>query len=455
MKERQLLSLSWKFCRRPDQLGQTLHADRESRASLMELGRISLKRMTIVKPLVLIGLISLWLSAGFAGAVWGQRGADEARFERLRKQMVQVAVVESGVTNTRVIDSMLATRRHEFMPRDVRHLAYLDAGIPIGESQTISSPFIVAYMTESLDPQPEDKVLEIGTGSGYQAAILSPLVDKVYTIEIVRPLGEQAAKTLERLNYDNVFTRVGDGFKGWPEKAPFDKIIVTCSPEKVPQPLIDQLREGGLIVVPVGERHQQTLYLMRKENGELVEEALRPTLFVPMTGQAEEKREVKPDPANPRLLNGSFEEELPENGFVPGWYYQRQLQHVEEVLAPNGSYYVQFENDTSGLPAHLMQGFAIDGRQVEQVVFSVSVMCEDVKQGNSEEELPVATIWFYDEKRERIGYSFIGPFKGTRTWGNFDREVDVPRGTREAIVRIGLFGATGKVGFDNVMVKKK
>ena len=381
--------------------------------------------------------------------------AEEVKYERLRRKMVQVAVIESGVTNQRVIDAMLATRRHEFMPKDVRRLAYLDAGIPIGESQTISSPFIVAYMTESLDPQPDDKVLEIGTGSGYQAAVLSPLVDKVYTIEIVRPLGEQATKTLDRLKYENVYTKIGDGFKGWPEKAPFDKIIVTCSPEKVPQPLVDQLKEGGLIVVPVGERHQQTLYLMRKENGELVEEALRPTLFVPMTGEAEDTREVIPDPSNPQLLNGSFEEELPENGFVPGWYYQRQLKHVEEVLAPHGNFYVEFDNDQSGLPAHLMQGFAVDGREVEEIVFSLSVMCEDVKAGLTDEQLPLGSVWFYDEKRERIGYSFIGPFQGTRTWKNYDREIKVPKGTREAIVRIGLFGATGKVGFDNVIIRKK
>jgi protein-L-isoaspartate(D-aspartate) O-methyltransferase len=117
--------------------------------------------------------------------------------------------------------------------------------LPIGERQTISSPFIVAYMTECLDPQPTDRVLEIGTGSGYQAAVLSPLVKEVYTIEIVESLGKQAAQTLERLDYRNVHVKVGDGYLGWPEHAPFDKIIVTCSPESIPQPLVDQLREGG------------------------------------------------------------------------------------------------------------------------------------------------------------------------------------------------------------------
>jgi len=395
------------------------------------------------------------LSSNFEAFGQSSSSKKKADYRALRKQMVQVAVVESGVKNKDVIQSMLDTERHEFMPKSVRHMAYLDAGVPIGESQTISSPFIVAYMTESLDPQKSDKVLEIGTGSGYQAAVLSPLVKQVYTIEIVRPLGETAKATLERLKYDNVFTKIGDGFKGWPSKAPFDKIIVTCSPEKVPQPLIDQLREGGLIVVPVGERHQQTLYLMRKKDGKLVEEALRPTLFVPMTGTAEANREVKPDPKNPKLLNGDFEEEIPENGFVAGWYYQRQLKHMEEVLAPSGQFYVQFKNETAGLPAHLMQGFAVDGRAVDKVVLSVSAKCEDVKQGNAKTEVPVASVTFFDKKRETIGYSYIGPFTGTKTWKNYDREIRVPKGTREALVRIGMFGATGSVSFDNVMIRKK
>src|SRR3990172_6053762 len=179
--------------------------------------------------------------------------------------------------------------------------------LPIGDQQTISPPFVVAYMTQEIAPHPTDRVLEIGTGSGYQAAVLSPLVRDVYTIEIVEPLGRRAARTLKRLGYKNVFAKVGDGYLGWPDAAPFDKIVVTCSPEKVPQPLVDQLREGGLMVIPVGERYQQTLFLMRETGGKLQSEALRPTLFVPMTGAAEEKRRVQPDPTNPQLTNGNFE----------------------------------------------------------------------------------------------------------------------------------------------------
>ena len=201
--------------------------------------------------------------------------------------------------------------------------------LPIGNGQTISPPFVVASMTEAIDPQPNDRVLEIGTGSGYQAAVLSPLVKDVYTIEIVDDLSKRATRVLKRLHYDNVHTRSGDGYKGWPEAAPFDKIIVTCSPEKVPQPLVDQLREGGLMVVPVGERYQQTLYLMRKTKGELKSEALRATLFVPMTGTAEEQRKVKPDPAKPQIINGSFEETTKTadgDDEATGWHYQRQLK---------------------------------------------------------------------------------------------------------------------------------
>src|SRR5262249_39247468 len=146
--------------------------------------------------------------------------------------------------------------------------SYYDMGLPIGNQQAISSPLIVSQMTQALKTQPTDKVLEIGTGSGYQAAVLSPLVKDVYTIEIVEPLGKKAKQTLDRLGkYKNVHTKTGDGYQGWPEFAPFDKIIVTCSPEKVPQPLIDQLADGGMMVIPVGERYTQTLYLFTKKGG--------------------------------------------------------------------------------------------------------------------------------------------------------------------------------------------
>ncbi len=376
-----------------------------------------------------------------------------AAYKKMRMEMVEDAVVAAGVTDARVIKSLRDTERHEFVPKDIRHQAYLDAGLPIGEQQTISSPFIVAYMTQELQTKPTDKVLEIGTGSGYQAAVLSPLVAEVYSIEIVKPLGRRAAKKLKELGYKNVFTKIGDGYKGWAQHAPFDKIIVTCSPEEIPQPLVDQLVEGGLIVVPVGERHQQTLVLMRKENGQMKSEALRPTLFVPMTGAAEDARKVLPDPTKPTLLNGDFEEGLDEDGFVKGWYYQRQLQWKEEVLAPGGTHYVKFTNKVPGQYAHLMQGFAIDGRKVSKLKLRAHMACENVAEGPLKGDLPQVAITFYDKQRRNLSSFMLGPMQGNATWKKGSIEMLVPSGAREAILRIGLFGATGSASFDRIGIQ--
>jgi protein-L-isoaspartate(D-aspartate) O-methyltransferase len=176
--------------------------------------------------------------------------------------------------------------RHEFVPPPHRNAAYDDRPLPIGHGQTISQPYIVALMTEQLDPQPSDRILEIGTGCGYQAAVLAELVHEVYTIEIVEPLAREATATLQRLGYRNIHTRAGDGFAGWPEKAPFDGIIVTCAPEDIPSPLIEQLKDGGRMVIPVGPSHDQSLYLLEKQGDQLTRRAILPVRFVPMTGEA-------------------------------------------------------------------------------------------------------------------------------------------------------------------------
>jgi protein-L-isoaspartate(D-aspartate) O-methyltransferase len=364
--------------------------------------------------------------------------------------MVEQQVRAGGVQNLRVIESMLRTPRHEFVPVRWRDKAYDDLALPIGDRQTISSPFIVAFMTEVVDPQPTDKVLEIGTGSGYQAAVLSPLVKEVYTIEIVEALALRARETLQRLGYQNVLTKVGDGYQGWPEHAPYDKIIVTCSPEKVPQPLADQLKEGGAMVIPVGQSHQQTLYVFRKAGGRLVREALRPTLFVAMTGQAERIRRVRSEPARPGILNGGFEEPAGETPFVPGWYYQRQLTWEADRRAPEGRRFITFHNEVPGRSAHLLQGFAMDGRRFAAVTLTCWVKFEDVKDIPSPSLFPAAAVCFYDERHELVHSEAIGPFQGAQSWRRLSRRIRVPVQAREAIVQLGLFGATGELSFDDV-----
>jgi protein-L-isoaspartate(D-aspartate) O-methyltransferase len=397
--------------------------------------------------------IAILLLAIGAGAAPHRLGAQtDADFARLRKKLVDEAIVGSGIKNPRVIQAMLDTPRHEFVSSQFRRQAYLDMALPIGDQQTISSPYIVAFMTESLEPEAGDRVLEIGTGSGYQAAVLSPLVRDVYTIEIVPSLGERAERTLRRLKYDNVHVKVGDGYLGWPEHAPFDKIIVTCSPEKVPQPLVDQLREGGRMVIPVGERYQQTLYVMRKRDGKLESEALKPTLFVPMTGQAERGREVQPDPLRPTVINGGFEEPPGKTGYMPGWYYERQHSRETDPSAPEGEHYLAFRNREPGNSAHLLQGFAIDGSRISELELSAWVKHEKVAPGRSREELPVIAVTFYDEHRKDLGAAWIGPFQGTSTWRKSTKTIPVPPAAREGILRIGLFGATGEIGLDDVQI---
>ena len=203
--------------------------------------------------------------------------------------MVEQQLKPRGIKDERVLAAMAKVPREQFIPADARTDAYEDGPLPIGYDQTISQPYIVAFMTEQLRPKPSDRVLEIGSGSGYQAAILAELVADVYTIEIVEPLAKTAEATLQRLGYKNVHNKVGDGYKGWPEEAPFDAIIVTCAPENVPQPLADQLKDGGRMVIPVGERFAQQLYLLEKKNGQLKESATLPVRFVPMLRDRQRK----------------------------------------------------------------------------------------------------------------------------------------------------------------------
>ena len=375
------------------------------------------------------------------------------RFDTLRENLVTNVLIPGGISDPRVLQSVGATPRHEFVPKQYKLQAYQDIAIPIGESQTISSPFIVSLMTQSLKPQPSDRVLEIGTGSGYQAAILSPLVNEVFTIEIVEKLGRETTQLLADLGYKNVFCKIGDGFKGWPEYAPFDKIIVTCSPEEVPVPLIEQLKEDGLMIIPDGERYQQMLYLMRKVDGKLEREALQPTLFVPMTGTAEQQRKVPPDPKNPSLHNGSFEEDLIKSEHIPGWYYKFGCSVVKDAKAPDGNMVTEFRSDNGKEPSMLLQGVAIDGSVVKKIRLSGFIFTENVTIGKDKEKSPSIAIQFFDSNRNRIGYNYIGGFKGSRPWKLEERVFSVPSGTREAIVSVGLFGAEGLARFDKISLE--
>ena len=216
----------------------------------------------------------------------GQTAAPNGDFAAQRQRMVQQQLMPRGIHEERVLAAMAKVPREEFVPPDERTLSYSDGPLLIGYDQTISQPYIVALMTEQLRPQPHGRVLEIGTGSGYQTAVLAELVAEVYSIEIVAPLARTAEATLQRLGYKNVYVKVGDGYKGWPEHAPFDAIVVTCAPEHVPQPLVDQMKEGGRMIIPVGNYLAQELYLLEKRNGQLKEEAILPVRFVPMGGEA-------------------------------------------------------------------------------------------------------------------------------------------------------------------------
>ncbi|MFH1311797.1 MAG: protein-L-isoaspartate(D-aspartate) O-methyltransferase [Candidatus Eisenbacteria bacterium] len=217
-----------------------------------------------------------------SGSSCQKRPAED--YDAARRRMVEKQIIARGIDDQCVINAMLKVPRHLFVPEDYRHYAYSDTPVPIGHGQTISQPYIIALMTEELNVSNADRVLEIGTGSGYQAAVLAEIVKEVYSIEIVGPLGESAEARLKELGYENVSITVGDGYLGWPEHAPFDRIIVTCAPTDIPEPLVDQLKEGGIMMIPVGTAGFQYLYRVKKYMGEAETEKVIPVSFVPLTG---------------------------------------------------------------------------------------------------------------------------------------------------------------------------
>ncbi len=207
----------------------------------------------------------------------------------MREKMVETQIKARGVKDPRVLSALLKVERHRFVPVEYLDSAYSDQPLPIGEGQTISQPYIVALMTELLELKGNEKVLEIGTGSGYQAAVLAELAREVYTIEIVEPLASTAKNRLSELGYQNIQVKAGDGYLGWPEAAPFDAVILTCAPDHIPEPLVQQLKEGGRMVLPVGA-HTQDLKRIVKRFGKIETTDIIPVVFVPMTGNGVKKK---------------------------------------------------------------------------------------------------------------------------------------------------------------------
>jgi len=389
-----------------------------------------------------------WWSCRLTGRACAQRPDDYAA---ARAAMVQREVSGRGVRDERVRAAMREVPRHLFVPADQRKNAYIDGALPIGNGQTITSPYVVAFMTEKLEPQPADRVLEIGTGSGYQAAVLSRLVAEVYTIEIVEPLGQRATRTVQRLGYRNIHVKIGDGYQGWPEHAPFDKIIVTCSPQDIPRALVDQLREGGRLVVPLGERFQQNLYLFRKVQGQLEKEKLESTFFVPMTGMAEAARMAPDDSGIPRPVNASFEESG-DGRDVPGWFYVRQAEVVEDSTAPDGRRCLVLANDIPGQNAHALQAVGLDGRQIKSVTLSVYRRTRGFHGRSDKARQPRVELAFYDEDRALIRTLILGPWTGNSPWSRETQEIAVPGRSRFAVITVAMFGATGECALDDLHI---
>lgn len=372
-------------------------------------------------------------------------------FREARERLVAQDIEREGIRNPRVLESMRSVPRHEFVPLSQRNFAYYDAALAIGYKQTISPPFIVAYMTQAIDPQPDDVVLEIGTGSGYQAAILSGLVKDVYTIEIVEQLGKTAEERLDRLGYKNVHVKVGDGYQGWPEYAPFDKIIVTCSPEDVPQPLVAQLKEGGKMIIPLGERYNQVFHLFEKKQGKLTATKLINTLFVPMTGASEDQRHIKPDPLHPEIKNGGFEMDANKDGYPDDWHYQRLIR-IDPSGGSNGSPCAIFENEESGRPAQALQGMAIDPSKISSVQITLKYKLANSHFGTLPYEKPGMMLHFYDDQRRVIAEPGAGPWFDTDDWTTVTKTFPIPAKAREMIFRVGLNGATGVLSVDDVVL---
>jgi len=245
--------------------------------------QMSENRSIFIKMFYIIIMMTFFSCSGQS-----ESNGRKSDFERLRGKMVEQQLIPRDIIDRDVLQAMRAVPRHLFVPETYRDQAYHDGPLPIAEGQTISQPYIVAIMTELLQIDSTSKVLEIGTGSGYQAAVLAEISDSVYSIEIITKLARRADSLLDSLGYIAVQVRAGDGYKGWPEAAPFDAIIVTAAAPRIPQPLVDQLKPGGRMVIPVGEFSQELMLITRDED-EVIKKNIIPVRFVPMTGEVQEK----------------------------------------------------------------------------------------------------------------------------------------------------------------------
>jgi protein-L-isoaspartate(D-aspartate) O-methyltransferase len=392
-------------------------------------------------------LVAFVASLASGPRLFAQTRAD---YDQLRERMVSEFLVRDGIKNPRVLAAMRRVPRHEFVPSSQRSHAYDDSGLLIGHKQTITWPYVVAFMTEALDPQPTDRVLEIGTGTGYQAAVLSLLAGEVDSIEIIPALGKSAEKRLKHLGYKNVKTKIGDGYLGWPERAPFDKIILTCSPEKIPQPLIDQLKEGGRMILPLGSRYEQAVTLIEKKHGRIERQELMPTLFVPMTGRSDKERTIKFNPLHPEIRNGGFEERE-ENGPFAGWYYQLQVK-ANDRDAAEGRLCAEFQNEEPGRRSQALQGMGIDGSRIASLKFSLKCRSQNVVDGRQPFEKAGLQVSFHNF-RKLLGDSVAIHCEGSTDWRSPHGVVQVPEEAREMVIHIGLNGATGRLLIDEVKLE--
>ncbi len=372
-------------------------------------------------------------------------GQSKTNFDEARRRMVEDEIVGGGVTNKRVIQAMLATPRHEFVSHDQQKNAYYDMSIPIGEGQTISGPFVVAYMTQELDPQPSDKVLEIGTGSGYQAAVLSPLVKDVYTIEILQSLGKRADATLKRLKYGNVHVKIGDGYQG----------LARASAVRQDHRHLLAGESAGA----AGRRTQR-----RRPHDCSGRRALRADAL----SVHQEKRQAgvgiaapdavraddRPGRAGARSAAGSAasqnrQRELRRVGGAENepraWFYCREMKVSDAADAPDKQHYLVFTNDVPGRMSRALQGFAIDGSKVGQLEVSAMIRGHDIRPGQAVDELPEISLTFYDNNSGIIGRTFAGPFRGTFDWKRVTEKLKVPAKATKCIMHVGSVGGRRRI----------